>query len=1210
MATIELDQSPQAAARYNEPTNNGQGTRVDTSVSTGPGRPSLTSPSLKRKSSISSSRADIDLANVNNTVSMFMGGRRHSWMQQGAGGTNSYTPMASPSKRVKTTPTKPQNSEPKPQTEGSQTPVHVSPPAPKLPPAPKENTAEPVVITIPDTQPEEQGATSQTLVMEVEQQQPVKDPPSNHVSVASPPTTCRSTPEIPLSIVSTPRPQVITDTILPTPVPAPIPNSITVGQPVLENPPKSIVESRESPVAIRASPAIETRASSVGSSISRMPFPPRDSSAEQLQPAPRIRPTLQTAIASVYMQNLTPPPSTSPVSATVINAVNELGLRSANPSSAMPSPAASPQMSDLSTIDLPKYLPDGSCKMHRVNIRRPTIEDHNLLLGELQRLGQQIKESQSPAPEKPLVMRYSKLNRALDAIRRQINQSSVQSTQELVSDILRRRTPSVSAYPSQSPVSSNPCSPTHQRLSIPQTERQHVMQSQHGAIQTNTMLPPLQPLNQHTSLPSTAHFRTPTVQTTQDADFYAQASSPAVPSHRTQSWYNPPSATDYPLSQIQQPIPSQFPASQSLAAQTTQAQPQLQLQPSGVSGPTSNHQKNPWSCAFVEKLHYLMAQPGTEPWKPNDSLRASLLESALKQGDDLFVALHLLFCHTDHPMLKNKYPFIWDDPRNKLGLELLSQLLFSNSTLSRRALSIFVQVPMDLGGARMKVPGFNDDMMAALKLLQDIRPIFDTLYNYCDSNKLSCPSQGLIASAGILSPSLQKTISVSLSQMLMQHAKPSQQLSQPQPQLPQNQVTSAPRQPQQLHAQSMRRIPQNIPLRKASSGSEVGPMQRAELQIITTDWGGKVPGWKLINEWRYLPADLQKPEGDTSEYFTYFRRCVTPVVKVSSRPQQLSFLVETALSKSYHKADRTEGIAPNVRPVRNWSKLYRLRCVASIQDLTQLTEPEDFSAWRSLETCWPMSIFAELQDKSALSSPNNPQERESTRRRRLHFRRKRYWGKDCTTDLTDGLEHGENTIQVVALDNPTIDGASYYVAVEEVEVADRNTLFQLITQTQSLSSNEAKELIISRLKKSADSIANDDDISVVEADTVTVSVTCPMSQQLIDIPVRGKDCQHLDCFDLNGYLASRTKFPSGFSVPDSWKCPICSRECTPATLMVDGFMKDTVSKLKEVQACGQYSNAKSVIIRSDGMWRPHDPPEATKTKIKKEMPEVISLLDD
>lgn len=600
-----------------------------------------------------------------------------------------------------------------------------------------------------------------------------------------------------------------------------------------------------------------------------------------------------------------------------------------------------------------------------------------------------------------------------------------------------------------------------------------------------------------------------------------------------------------------------------------------------------------------------MARPGTEPWKPNDSLRASLLEGALKQGDDLFVALHLLFCHADHPMMKNRYPFIWNDPRSKLGLELLSQLLFANSSLSTRALDIFVQVPMDLGMARAKIQGFNDDMVAAFKLLQDIRPIFDTLYNYCDSNKLSCPSQSLIASAGILSPSLQRTISVSLSQMLMQHAKSAQ----PQPQ--QNQVTSAPRQPQQPHVQSMRRTPQSMTPRKTSSGGDAGPAQRTQLQVFTTDWGGKVPGWKLIQEWRYIPADLQKPEGDTSEYFTYFRRCVTPVVKVSTKVQQLSFLIESALSKSYPRVNRVEGTAPNIRPVRNWSKLYRLRCVASKRDLTQLTKPENFSAWRSQETCWPVSIFAELDDKSAPGFPNTtPQERELAKKRRLHFRRKRNWGKDCTTDLTDRLEHGENIIQIMMMDNPTADGTSYYAAVEEVEVADYNTLFQLITQTQSLSSSEAKELIIRRLKRSAAAIANDDDISVVEEDTVTVSVTCPMSQQIIDVPVRGKDCQHLDCFDLKGYLTSRTKFPSGFSVPDSWKCPICSCECTPVTLIIDGFMKDTVSKLKEVQADGQYLNAKSVIIRSDGMWRPHDPPEVTKTKIKKEMPEVISLLDD
>ncbi|KAF3315663.1 hypothetical protein TWF173_003238 [Orbilia oligospora] len=1186
MATIESDRPSHGACKDIEPTSTNQGVRIDTSISAGPGRPSLTSPSLKRKSSISSSKVDIDLANVNNTVSMFMGGRRHSWMQQGAEGNSSYGPKAPPPKRVKTTPSKMSNLERKPQAEASC--AAVSPPVPQKSPAPNQPTAESVVITIPDTQLEEQSAPPRTSVLGIEQQPPI-NPPSNPISMTNLPTTSRSAQENTLSINLLPRPQVTANST-PPPLPSPVPTPITVRQPDFTNSPSSIAESR-------ASPVVETRALTGG--IPRAALYSRASSVEQPAPAPRMRPTLQTAIATAYMQNITPPPSTSPISATVLNGVDNLGLRSAHPSSAMPSPVASPQMPEVTTIDLPKYLSDGSCKMHRVDLRKPTIEDHNLLLGELQRLGQQIKDSQLTAPEKALVMRYSKLSRALDTIRRQINQSSVQSTHELVSDILRRRTPSVPAYPPQSPVSSAPCSPIHHRVSASPVEKQHPIQSHHGAIPANTMLPPPQPHSQHhhhhQSMLSIGHFRSPS---SQDADFYAQNPTPAA--HSPQSWpQSSPVATNYPQQA------TQFLPSQNSAAQAPQTRPRTQQQLPVVSASVNDRTKSPWSYAFVEKLHFLMAQPGTEPWKPNDSLRASLLEGALKHGDDLFVALHLLFCYADHPILKNKYPFNWNDPRSKLGLELLSQLLFANSSLSTRALDIFVQIPMDLGMARVKVQGFNDDMMAALKLLQDIRPIFDTLYNYCDSNKLSCPSHSLIASAGILSPSLQRTISVSLSQMLMQHAKSAQH----QPQ--QNQVTSAPRQPQQPHVQSMRRVPQILPPRKSSSSGDAGPAQRTPLQIFTTDWGGKVPGWKLIQEWRYLPADLQKPEGDTSEYFTYFRRCVTPVIKVSARMQQLSFLIENPLSKSYPKVNRVEGAAPNIRPVRNWSKLYRLRCVASKQDLTQLTKAENFSVWRSQETCWPVSIFAELNDKSTPGFPNNtPQERELAKKRRLHFRRKRNWGKDCTTDLTDRLDHGENTIQIAMMENAPVDGTSYYAAVEEVEVADYNTLFHLITQTQSLSSSEAKELIIKRLKKAADAIANDDDISVVEEDTVTVSVTCPMSQQLIDVPVRGKYCQHLDCFDLKGYLTSRTKFPSGFSVPDSWKCPICSCECTPATIIVDGFMKDTVSKLREVQAGGQYSNAKSVIIRSDGMWRPHDPPDVVKTKIKKEMPEIISLLDD
>ncbi|KAK6539509.1 hypothetical protein TWF694_009728 [Orbilia ellipsospora] len=1212
MVAMEPNRPGHETNRGDDALRAGQAMRIDTSAPSGhPGRPSLTSP-LKRKSSFS--RHDIDLANVNNTVSMFMGGRRHSWMHEG-NSADAYAHRPPPVKRVKTTPTKAGNVAPQ-RTEAPVTPIVPSSTL-VAPPSARQEPKERVVITIPDTQPEEQQDSVQGSSILIDQ---LNNSHGHSRSLSAISTTERSSPSILSTVSLVPQiPQAANRTI-----PSPIPTT-TMEQTSIS----VITESRASPV------------SNPRTSLERQtPLASRSPSVER---APRARPTIQTPVSSSYLQNMTPPPSTSPVSSTMFHISNNTAPRSAHPSTMMPSPLASPQMQQPSTIDVPKYLPDGSCQMHTINLSNASIEDHNLILGDLQRLGQQIKDA--AIPNQSLVVRYSKLNHALDIIRRQINQitqTQVQSTSELVSDILRRTTPQrdhttpsrhtppyvqaqttlpspQSMFLTQGTTPALP--PINRRVSVPQNLPQ--LQAHSYNFPPPVMAPPPQPNNQQQNFqnaPSMGYFRPPappvTIWTSPKRNLVCQ-SQPR--SHQySQAQQDTPQLSAIQSQRVSIPQAPQH-QSQQPAIPLSTAGPGTQLN-LGIAEPPKTY----WSAQFYGKLSFLMKQPSTEQLKPNDRLRASLLENAIMQNDDLFVALHLIFCTADHPKFKDVYYPLWQDSQSKLGFELLSQLLYPNFTLSTRALDIFCQIPFELGAARMTIPGFDQTMAAAITLLQNIRPIFDALYNYCIANKVDGISQSVMSSYGVKSPALQRTIGVSLSQMVKSHRASQNEGSQ----------REVHRQSQQSNAQAQiqetiaRQHQQRQSLAISNRSQIMAPtsaglttdrtmmIERPDFHIFTTDWGSKVPGWKLIPEWRHIPADLERPDGDQNEYFTYFKRCVSDIIKVESvRTQNISFLVEDAINKSFPKPNRADGTALNLRPIQSGSKLYRLRCVLSATDLTQATKNGDFTAWRSHETAWPQNFFAELNDKlnrviDNKQSEASMAERELSKKRKLHFRRKRNWGKDCPTDLTDGLEPGVNTVQLMMLDPPTQDGSSYYLAVEEVEIADYNTLQQQITQSQMLPAREAKSIIVGRLKRAADAMADDDDISVVENDTVVVSITCPMSQQLIDIPVRGKNCTHLDCFDLKGFLTSRTKQTPGFSVPDSWKCPICSVECAPTTLILDGFMQETCTRLRERQIKGEYLDTKSVVIRSDGLWRPNKPTEPATKKIKKETPEVISLLDD
>ncbi|KAF3939821.1 hypothetical protein ABW19_dt0203520 [Dactylella cylindrospora] len=1181
---------------------------------TGPGRPPLNSagrpdPNLKRRAS----RAEIDrlasVANMNDTARAFMGGKKRSWMSGGAAGP--HAPRINPMKKAKTIPI----------------PAKSNPPPPRVPESapllqtgiPKPSATEPVVITIPDTQPDDsQNApaptVSQTGAHQTEVSPAVCQTPAVAAVAAVPPTAPTPTPQmsttnpLPLSPVAETR--QATPTVVPSKRPSP-----TDGSSANMGAPKEALAS----------------VSAVG-----VPGLSNPNGGHK-----RLR--VQTSTSALDITTITPPPSISPVSATTTS-VAEGSMRPMPPTASVPSPMTSPQILKASTIDVPKYMPDGTCQMHQVNLLKATIEDHNLLIGEMQRLGQQIKYS--TAPNRSLMIRYSRLNKALEQIRNQINGMPVQSPQELVSDIIQQRTsslqgrtqPSLTTLPPQAQNQpSQPGSvrrvalaPTNMGPPQPQPRLMPAMQPppQSQILQVQVPQPQLQlpPQAQNQNMSAMGHFRPQIIPIQQQP----MTPSPVVPispgSTNGAQWVaaanmNPNPQMANPFMPPQMAAIAHQPQLRQLAPrQVVPDAPQLILQQrphllANAGNPeTAAVQSRPWSVPYAEKLRTLLKLPNSAKWESNDSPRVSLLESALKQGDDLFAALHLLFCTSDHPDLKDKYPFIWTDPRNKLGLELLSQLLFANTSLSRRALDIFVQIPVELNLAISGVAGFREDMLEALELLQNIRPIFDTLYSQCVLHNLGSPPQNLMLTTGIKSPSLQKTIAVSLSQML-KHRQPGTQIllhHQAPVSAVQNGSSSRAVMPQlQLTQARPNSSGRNQVATSPNGSSPTMPIERPEFHVFTTDWGGKVPGWKLIAEWRDLPADLQKPGGDTSEYYTFFNKCVTPIVKIESlKTQNIAFSIDQPLPKSSLKGTRAEGTALEVRPVQNGSKLYRLRCVAM---KTDLPAEDRFSMWRSLETSWPVTFFAEANEKmnrAIVSNANmTPAAKELLRKRKLHFRRKKRWGKDCATDITDCLEVGNNTVQFMMLGASLQDGNAYYLAVEELEIADYGTLVERITQTQFLSQPRSKEIIVGRLQAAAEAMADDDEIAVVD-DTVTVSIVCPMSQRLFDIPVRGKDCKHLDCFDLKSYLTTRTKYESGFAVPDNWKCPICSCECTPPSLIVDGFMQETVTKLRDEQTHNRYEGTKSVIIRADGKWRPNDPPESSTKSVKKEKQVEIIVLDD
>jgi hypothetical protein len=103
-------------------------------------------------------------------------------------------------------------------------------------------------------------------------------------------------------------------------------------------------------------------------------------------------------------------------------------------------------------------------------------------------------------------------------------------------------------------------------------------------------------------------------------------------------------------------------------------------------------------------------------------------------------------------------------------------------------------------------------------------------------------------------------------------------------------------------------------------------------------------------------------------------------------------------------------------------------------------------------------------------------------------------------------------------------------------------------------------------------------------DSLKIAIMCPLSRKILEKPVRGINCTHLDCFDLDAYV--KLGYQSF-----KWSCPICSKFVSQTELKLDVFLMEIVKTLRT-----KNSNDDFIEIFKDFKWRSFSrkPTEAAK----------------
>ncbi|RGP72313.1 hypothetical protein FSPOR_2820 [Fusarium sporotrichioides] len=246
---------------------------------------------------------------------------------------------------------------------------------------------------------------------------------------------------------------------------------------------------------------------------------------------------------------------------------------------------------------------------------------------------------------------------------------------------------------------------------------------------------------------------------------------------------------------------------------------------------------------------------------------------------------------------------------------------------------------------------------------------------------------------------------------------------------------------------------------------------------------------------------------------------------------------------------------------------YRLRMCM----LPETQSPPTESDWVVTATSWPSHIFFEVNKK------------------RLELRRKQHFNKDQPLELTDFLLEGENSLRIsypLVSQNMT-PGFKYFIAIEIVETISHDAVRNMIKSIRRSSADKTMAKIQRRLRPS------DSDDIIIEDETLTISLADPFSATRFMEPVRGVQCKHLECFDLETWLQTRPPKPSQKgggpqqqggepSMVDVWKCPICSLDARPVSLWIDEYF---VGVRQSLVGSGDMQT-KSITVSANGRWAP------------------------
>jgi len=236
--------------------------------------------------------------------------------------------------------------------------------------------------------------------------------------------------------------------------------------------------------------------------------------------------------------------------------------------------------------------------------------------------------------------------------------------------------------------------------------------------------------------------------------------------------------------------------------------------------------------------------------------------------------------------------------------------------------------------------------------------------------------------------------------------------------------------------------------------------------------------------------------------------------------------------------------------------------------------PEKYKKKKSDTHLWPKGTFIQLNSNQIQLIQRKQQSHDPT-----------LWKGMChTLDLT---QYVKTPMQLNGLRLCTRDDDTYAIQLALCEYISPDALYALCINSDESNTQKIPKLTYEEgllvamkyLKKDAVVLDSDDESDSAEslADiTLTFSLICSMSMMAIRTPVRGKNCKHMQCFDLQNYIRTNATVSGG-----RWRCSVCEDFVSLKDLVIDGMMVKMLEKHRDDIT----GSRDKVQVSKDGSWK-------------------------